>query len=123
MAPTNGNGRKTERPRPLHTSKSFSRIEPASPDRPTRSTRASTIQNVGVILKGTLSDTTSTNKKSQLDAFENGSSDDEDQAAPQEETGKLPADFDELPIELVSLSDRYIQPMHNTQVANPPRVS
>lgn len=31
---------------------------------------------------------------------------DEEMEDSQESTGKLPADFDELPIELVSLSDR-----------------
>jgi hypothetical protein len=43
--------------------------------------------------------------RTQPDAFEK-SSEDEDHNAAEEASGKLPADFDELPIELVSLTDR-----------------
>ena len=108
MASSNGRKNESQRPRPIHVSKSFSKLEPASPDHSTRSTRASTIQN-GVIPKGVMSDKTSTKDskaKVQPDAFEKSPVEDGEPRASNEGTGKLPADFDELPIELVSLTDR-----------------
>lgn len=45
--------------------------------------------------------------RSRSDIFEKSSDDEEDSEEQEESTGKLPADFDELPIELVSLTDRY----------------
>jgi hypothetical protein len=44
--------------------------------------------------------------KVQPDAFEKSSPQDQEPGAGDEVAGKLPADFDELPIELVSLADR-----------------
>lgn len=110
MASSNGRKNESQRPRPIHVSKSFSKLEPASPDRSTRSTRANTIQN-GVISEGVMSDKTNTREakkpKVQPAAFEKGPQDDGEPGTGDETTGKLPADFDELPIELVSLTDRY----------------
>ena len=112
MASSNARKSDNHRPRPLHVSKSFSKIEPpASPDRSTRSQRASTIQNGG-ITKTVMSDKTNTSKgdmkpPTQPDAFEKSSGVDEVRSNADDVTGgKLPADFDELPIELVSLTDR-----------------
>lgn len=95
------------RPRPLH-SKSFTRVEP---DPPTRVTRSSTIQN------GVASDTVMADRKNvvvqngkanrQPDAFEK-TEEEEDNETADEGSGKLPDDFDELPIELVSLSDTLV---------------
>jgi len=108
MASSNDRKSENQRPRPLHLSKSFSRVEPASPDRSTRIQRTSTIQN-GVIPEDVMVKPSRENKKPrpQADAFEK-SSDDEDNGTMEEPTGKLPDDFDELPIELVSLSDRSV---------------
>jgi hypothetical protein len=44
--------------------------------------------------------------KVEADAFEKRPQDDGESGAGDEVSGKLPADFDELPIELVSLTDR-----------------
>jgi hypothetical protein len=109
MASSNARKSDNHRPHPLHASKSLSRIEPASPDRSTRTQRASTIQN-GVISETVMSDKPNASKKNgmprtQPDAFEK-SSENEDHNTTEEASGKLPADFDELPIELVSLTDR-----------------
>lgn len=108
-------------PRPLHTSRSFSRIEPSSPKAFTRANRASTLQDGK-------SRTSSSPEKSNLEAvkeslgnqstvYDHGSDeeeeDDDEEEEEDEETNaetkdsrKLPTDFDELPIELVSLTDR-----------------
>jgi hypothetical protein len=108
MASSNGRKSDAHRPRPLQASKSWSRIEPESPSRSTRSTRASIVQNGAVpevssnkaIRKDKMS-------KAKSDVFEKGA-DEDVRGAVDEATGKLPADFDELPIELVSLTDRSV---------------
>lgn len=43
--------------------------------------------------------------RAQPDAFGNHSEDEDDTETPIEGSGKLPDDFDELPVELASLSD------------------
>ena len=111
MASSNGKKSDNHRPHPLHTSRSFSRIEPASPKQSTRTQRASTIQN-GVIPEDAMSDKSSASKGAgnsgrQQDVFGHGTEDEEEEDGTDDEgSGKLPADFDELPIELVSLTDR-----------------
>lgn len=99
-----------QRPRPLQLSKSFIRPPPASPDRITRVQRASTIQN-GVASE-TMGDKSSTagdrRQRTQSDLFKKGTSEEEEDNGSSETTGKLPDDFDKLPIELVSLSDRFV---------------
>jgi len=107
--------RDSQRPRPLHVSKSFSKLEPASPDRSTRVQRASTIQN-GVNTEGAMSDKLHQAQRSprrRTDAFEKSSEDEEDQGQTGEVSEKLPADFDELPIELISLTDRLVRKSPN----------
>lgn len=48
-------------------------------------------------------------QRTQSDLFEKGGSEEEDEdSGNNETTGKLPDDFDKLPIELVSLSDRFV---------------
>ena len=93
MASSNGRKNESQRPRPIHVSKSFSKLEPASPDRSTRSTRANTIQN-GVISESVMSDKTNTREgkkpKVQPDAFEKGPQEDEEPGTGGEITGKLP---------------------------------
>jgi hypothetical protein len=105
MASANGRKSDSQRPRPLHLSKSF--VEPPSPDRLTRNQRASTIQN-GVIPENVMANVSRENARprAQPDAFETRSEEDEDDTGtPIEGPGKLPDNFDELPIELASLSD------------------
>jgi hypothetical protein len=107
MASSNGRKSDNQRPRPLQLSKSFSRIGPASPDLSTRTQRASTIQN-GVAPKGAMVNKSSEDRRVPADAFEKSSEDSEESGNTEEEPAKLPDDFDELPIELASLSDRYV---------------
>lgn len=99
------------RPRPLQSSKSFSIEEPSSsPDRSFRPLRANTIQN-GTIPSVLVSDRSKSRENrrpgTQSDIFEK-SSEDEGNGEMAHVSGKLPADFDELPIELVSLADRLV---------------
>lgn len=101
-----------QRPRPLQLSKSFIKPPPASPDRVTRVQRASTIQN-GVASETMMADKSSSAKgdrrqRTQSDLFEKGGPEEEEDSGSSETTGKLPDDFDKLPIELVSLSDRFV---------------
>lgn len=97
------------RPRPLHVSKSFSRIEP-SPISPSR-TRSKTFQNGSAPIANESKPTRGNVKvvRGLSDVFESGlgpyGSEDEDMPNP---SGKLPPDFDELPIELVSIADRLV---------------
>lgn len=91
-----------QRPHPLKISRSFSRVEPSSPERSSRPLRASTIQN------GALRNRTNVDRmtESPLDAFEKTPDGEASRDHSQEPSGKLPAEVDELPIELASLSDR-----------------
>lgn len=110
MAPSGNKKSDSQRPRPLHVSRSFSKPEPASPDISTRVQRASTIQN-GVDLQGKMSSKPAQDQRSsqrQADAFEKSSEDEEDQGQTGGASEKLPSDFDELPIELISLTDRSV---------------
>jgi hypothetical protein len=115
MASSESRKRDSQRPQPLHVSKSFSKLEPASPDRSTRVQRASTIQN-GVNPEGAMSDKSQQAQGSPrrpTDTFEKSSEDEEDQGQTGEVSEKLPPDFDELPIELVSLTDRSVWKIPN----------
>ncbi|KAL3427038.1 hypothetical protein PVAG01_00547 [Phlyctema vagabunda] len=115
MAATNN--QKGERPRQLHVSKSFIRSEPASPVT-TRNQRASTIQN-GLIHPATMTDKTGSSKEEvQPDAFEKSSED----GKTSELSGKLPTDFDELPIELVAIADSFIDSLSAKVHPTPPTV-
>jgi hypothetical protein len=98
------------RPRPLQLSKSFSKLEPSSPDRLSRPSRANTIQN-GAIPAVPMTDKTNEGENKRPGAQPNISEKNEDEGgheATTEGSGKLSADFDELPIELVSLADRFV---------------
>ena len=106
----------SSRPRGLYSSKSFSRFEPRQQE-PRSRNRASTLQN------GTINETLSPEKQnfshghnedipSQGDVFEKRNSD-ESPRKPRTTSLQsrvtmegLPDDFDELPIELMSLTDR-----------------
>jgi hypothetical protein len=102
--------RKTDgqRPRPLHVSKSFSRLEPSSSGSSTRGQRANTIPNDMLPDGGKNADNVKPRSRSDVFDKSSGEEDEDEQDSAEETSGKLPADFDELPIELVSLSDRSV---------------
>ncbi|QSZ30590.1 hypothetical protein DSL72_000147 [Monilinia vaccinii-corymbosi] len=114
-----------QRPRLLQPSKSFSTQEsPSSPDRLFRPLRANTIQN-GTIPSVLMSDNTQSRENrrpgTQSDIFEK-SSEDEGNGETADVSGKLPVDFDELPIELVSLADTFIDSLSAKIHPTPPSV-
>lgn len=109
----------SDRPsRPLHVSKSFTRAPAPSPGLSTRSHRANTVQG-GTIPEISVPDNGEApvehrRLRVQSDVFDRSSQQDDDdhQNSPiQAKDGivKLPADFDELPIELLSLTDRFVR--------------
>ncbi|TVY59706.1 Vacuolar protein sorting-associated protein 9b, partial [Lachnellula suecica] len=113
-----------QRPPPLHVSRSFSKLEPASPVHSTRPQRASTIQN-GMMSQGTMSDRSNQGQRSprkQADAFEKSSEEEDDHGQKGEVSEKLPVDFDELPIELISLTDSFIDSLSAKVHPTPPTV-
>ena len=111
MASSNAKKNETQRPPQLKASKSFSKAEPASPARSSRNQRASTIHNGGGgVVDGPLSNKTNTSNdkpppKMQSDVFENDP-DGENTKQPEQSGSKPLAASEELPIELVSLTDR-----------------
>lgn len=105
----------THRPHPLNVSRSFSRAEPVSQSNASRGQRASTIQN-GIIAEGFASDRSNAQAETKIprmqpDAFGKSPEGVEYHEFGDVATGKLPADFDQLPIELVSLTDRSVLPI------------
>ncbi|KAH8683348.1 hypothetical protein BGZ60DRAFT_368027 [Tricladium varicosporioides] len=120
MATAHGKNSDSQRPRALHSTKSFSKLEPSTPDRTTRVQRASTIQNgvTPISDNGNRSDRMSSR---QPDAFEKTPEEDED-SGNVSSSEKLPADFDELPIELVSLTDSFIDSLSAKVHPTPPTV-
>ncbi|PQE16601.1 vps9 domain protein [Rutstroemia sp. NJR-2017a BBW] len=112
------------RPRPLQLSRSFSKLEPSSPDRLSRPSRANTIQN-GAIPAVPIMDKTTEGENKRPGAQPNISEKNEDEGgheATTEGSGKLPADFDELPIELVSLADSFIDSLSAKVHPTPPSI-
>jgi hypothetical protein len=110
MASSSTSKSESPRSRP-HASKSFSRIEPASPGSSTRSSRANTIQSVGIperpsLEKGHVSE--NDKPSSHPDVFDNGSQVDKKNDGAEETTSHSPTEFDELPIELKALADRLV---------------
>ena len=104
------NVKKTDpRSRPLHSSRSFSKLESPPPERLNRSQRASTIPNGMISETGDSEIPKRRNRMSGSppDSFDKMPEEDEGQGSPPH-SEKLPADFDELPIELVSLTDRCV---------------
>jgi hypothetical protein len=97
-------------PRLLHVSKSFSRLEPSTTPSPTRS-RASTIQNIpeeALDKPDQLGENRKPRGLSDVFARSFGIGERKEERGAEASSGKLPADFDELPIELVSLTDRCV---------------
>jgi hypothetical protein len=100
-----------ERPMPLHTSKSFTRLETASAKDPLSRSRASTLQ--GPPVPSILDPLKQKLAPGSEDGLDDGDvftthEDTEEESAP--ELG-LPDTFEELPIEIRSLTERYNVPM------------
>jgi hypothetical protein len=115
MAPPNDRKTDDQRPRPLQGSKSWSRIEPESPGRRARKQRASTVDN-GAVSKLDNAETpdqpgavSQDPPKMQPDAFEKSSDEDGHHEAVEGIAGRLSVDCDDLPIELISLTDRSVR--------------
>lgn len=109
------------RPNPLRTTKSFTRAEDNDPLSTPRPKRASTIQN------GTLPKLVTATKKitsqiveepENVDAFENTQADD----TPVEAHPRVSVDLDDLPIELISLTDNFIEGLSARNQPAPPTI-
>jgi hypothetical protein len=111
MASSSTHKSESQRSRP-HASKSFSRIEPASPGSSTRSSRANTIQSVSIPERPLLeNEHVSENDKplSRPVVFDNSSQVGKKNDGAEETTSHSPTEFDELPIELKALTDRLVR--------------
>lgn len=101
---------KTESSRPLalHGSKSFSRIETVSTGSSTRSSRANTMQGVGIPGRPSSEkeDGTENIKPSSQNIFDKGTQVDKKIDGAEDTTNYSPIGVDELPIELKALTDR-----------------
>ena len=115
MAPPKAKKPDAHRPRPLQNSQSWSRIAPESPGRSTRNQRVSVDQNVAVpeLDNADHAEEPSTPRedtlsKMQSDSFEKTSDEDEQHEALEGIAGRRSVDCDDLPIELISLTDRLV---------------
>lgn len=108
------------RPNPLRTTKSFTRAQNDDPLSMPRPKRASTIQN------GSLPKITTTGITSQIaeepesaatDAFENNQGPEDTTDPP-----RTSVDLDDLPIELISLTDNFIESLSAKTQASPPNI-
>ncbi|KAK7733792.1 hypothetical protein SLS63_004578 [Diaporthe eres] len=108
------------RPNPLRTAKSFTRAENDDPLSVARPKRASTIQN-GVLPKitttGISSQIVEEPESATTDAFENSQHDDEPTEQP-----RTSVDLDDLPIELISLTDNFIESLSTKSRPTPPTI-
>lgn len=108
------------RPNPLRTAKSFTRAENDDPLSVARPKRASTIQN-GVLPKitttGISSQIVEEPESATTDAFENSQHDDEPAEQP-----RTSVDLDDLPIELISLTDNFIESLSTKSRPTPPTI-
>ncbi|RDL32123.1 VPS9 protein [Venustampulla echinocandica] len=110
------NVRTSDSPHPLQSSQSFSKLEPRSHDCSPRTQRANTIQNGVTPEPAAPYQANSRNRMA-------GTPEDQVDRGPdiQVQVGdKLPADFDELPIELVSLADSFIDSLSAKVHPTPP---
>nr|POE89820.1 vacuolar protein sorting-associated protein 9b [Quercus suber] len=102
------------RPTPLHTSRSFTRMD-ASPSPESPRKRASTLQDVSIpaVPVARRIDTSQelAGKRPMTDVFENNEDEDHGPSGAQTPNPelKLPSTFDELPIEIRSLTERFLE--------------
>lgn len=109
------------RPNPLRTSKSFSRAEDSDPLSTSRPKRASTIQNgtLPKLVTSTQQITTQiVEEPESVDAFENTQNDE----TPVEAQPRGSVDLDDLPIELISLTDNFIEGLSAKNQPAPPTI-
>ena len=109
MATSSSKGDVDARPRVVQTTKSFSRYEPSNfPLSPTRS-RASTIQTPQSTIADVYPHAEQDGKRNASDVFEKQISTEESDGSPHIDRSQIPQEIpDELPIELESLTDRYV---------------
>ncbi|KUI65260.1 Vacuolar protein sorting-associated protein 9b [Cytospora mali] len=111
----------TSRPNPLRTTRSFTQSQNDDPLSMPRPKRASTIQN-GVLPKITTTSITSQimeePESATLDTFENNEGGDDEAPEPP----RTSVDLDDLPIELISLTDSFIGSLSARTYANPPNI-
>ena len=112
MSRTTSSSSVKNRPSPLST-KSFTRYEPAPTSPPLERSRASTVQSA-VTVKPPKTTSEGGDVFAKLD-------EDEESVSPSfERKHSLPDRFDELPIELVSLTDRFVESLSQKQWKEPP---
>ena len=115
MSRTVSTGSSKNRPSPL-SSKSFARYEPPVPSSPAHRSRASTAQSP-VTVKSPQKET------GREDVFEKKNEEEDEPDSPSlEKSQSLPDKFDELPIELASLTDRFVESLSARIYAEPPAI-
>ena len=111
MAEERPSSRRNSRPKPVQTSNSFPRMDPTSPRK-----RAATLQEQGIpavpAAKNIAGSPELVGKKHIADVFENREDDEENPKSGTNTPGpelQLPSTFDELPIEIRSLTERFLE--------------
>lgn len=110
-----------QRPNPLRTTKSFTRAEDNDPLSMPRPKRASTIQNGSLpklVTSGQPITSQIVEEPESADAFENTQNDD----TPVEPQPRGSVDLDDLPIELISLTDNFIEGLSAKNQPAPPTI-
>lgn len=109
------------RPNPLRTTKSFTKTEHNDPLSSPRPKRASTIQNGSLpklVTSGQQITSKITEEPESADAFENSRNED----TPVEAQPRGSVDLDDLPIELISLTDSFIESLSTKNQPTPPNI-
>lgn len=109
------------RPNPLRTTKSFTKTEHNDPLSSPRPKRASTIQNGSLpklVTTGQQITSKITEEPESADAFENSRN--EDTTVEAQPRGSV--DLDDLPIELISLTDSFIESLSTKNQPTPPNI-
>ncbi|MCJ1472728.1 hypothetical protein MMC13_001377 [Lambiella insularis] len=121
---TNGSSFETQRPYNLQSTKSFTRYEPSKPE-PRSRNRASSLRN-GIVQEASDVDKGNaiTAASREEDVFDKRVSEDNRRESKSMASGVsvegLPDGFDELPIELMSLTDRFITSLTTAKVYSTP---
>ncbi|KAK5936793.1 hypothetical protein PMZ80_010912 [Knufia obscura] len=102
------------RPSPLST-KSFTRFEPPASPATSHRSRASTVASPVYPRKSV--------EEERQDVFNKKQEEEEDEPSPKlDKTLSLPERFDELPIELASLTDRFVESLGSKAFSEPPNI-
>lgn len=108
------------RPNPLRTTKSFTRTDHNDPLSSPRIKRASTIQNGSlpkIVTSGQQITSQIVEEPESADAFENNQAEDTPIEPP-----RTSVDLDDLPIELIGLTDHFIESLSAKNQASPPNI-